>query len=92
MAKTYNLDPTHMALAFCASRPFMGSVIFGATNSSQLEKILDDYKIVDIYDLSKKVLNKKKNPVYNNFLEKITCREQNKVNYILCDNKNCYEN
>ena len=60
-------------------------------NMEFIERVLDDYKIVDIYDLSKKVLNKKKNPVYNNFIEKITCREQNKVNYILCDNKN-YKN
>ena len=40
IAKTYNIDPTHMALAFCASRPFMGSVIFGATNNDQLMHIL----------------------------------------------------
>ena len=29
-----------MALSFCKERPFMGSVIFGATNISQLRKIL----------------------------------------------------
>ena len=40
IAKTYNIDPTHMALAFCASRPFMGSVIFGATSNDQLVHIL----------------------------------------------------
>ena len=29
-----------MSLAFCNERPFMGSVIFGATNITQLRKIL----------------------------------------------------
>lgn len=41
LAKTFNIDPIHMALAFCASRPFMGSVIFGATNNQQLNHILE---------------------------------------------------
>ena len=40
IAKTYNIDSTYMALAFCASRPFMGSVIFGATSNEQLTHIL----------------------------------------------------
>ena len=46
IAKTYNLDPTHMALAFCASRPFMGSVIFGATNNDQLTHILGGLNLI----------------------------------------------
>ena len=29
-----------MALSFCKERPFMGSVIFGATNIIQLRRIL----------------------------------------------------
>ena len=40
LSKKYDIDPVHLALAFCNERPFMGSVIFGATNSSQLKKIL----------------------------------------------------
>ena len=40
VAKTFDIDPVHMALAFCASRPFMGSVIFGATKNEQLSHIL----------------------------------------------------
>ena len=40
LASKYNIDPLHMSLAFCNERPFMGSVIFGATNISQLRKIL----------------------------------------------------
>jgi aryl-alcohol dehydrogenase-like predicted oxidoreductase len=40
IARKHNLDPVHMALAFCASRSFMTSVIFGATNINQLKVIL----------------------------------------------------
>ena len=40
IARGHGLDPTHMALAFCAERPFMGSVIFGATTSAQLDHII----------------------------------------------------
>lgn len=40
IAKKHGLDPVHMALAFCYSRPFMGSVIFGATSLAQLETAL----------------------------------------------------
>ncbi len=41
LAQKYNIDPIHMSLAFCNERPFMGSVIFGATNITQLKKILE---------------------------------------------------
>ena len=41
IAKSFNIDPIHMALAFCASRPFMGSVIFGTTTNEQLSHILE---------------------------------------------------
>ena len=41
IAKSFNIDPIHMALAFCASRPFMGSVIFGATTNEQLSHIIE---------------------------------------------------
>ena len=41
IAKKYNINPVHMALAFCAEKPFMGSVIFGATKNKQLETILE---------------------------------------------------
>lgn len=40
IAARHGLDPIHMALAWCQSRPFMGSVIFGATTTEQLEHIL----------------------------------------------------
>ncbi len=37
IARKHGLDPTQMALAWCLSRPFMASVIFGATTMDQLE-------------------------------------------------------
>lgn len=40
IAEKHGLDPIHMSLAFCRARPFMGSAIFGATTSEQLERIL----------------------------------------------------
>ncbi|OSP54313.1 aldo/keto reductase [Pseudoruegeria sp. SK021] len=40
IAERHGLDPIHMALAFCKARPFMTSVIFGATTQAQLEHIL----------------------------------------------------
>jgi len=40
LARDHGLDPTQMALAFCAQRPFMTSVIFGATTQEQLSTAL----------------------------------------------------
>ncbi|NDR59236.1 aldo/keto reductase [Aliiruegeria sabulilitoris] len=41
IAERHCLDLAQMALAFCVARPFMGSVIFGATSSAQLAHILE---------------------------------------------------
>lgn len=40
LAREHDLDPVHMALAWCHTRPFMASAIFGATNLAQLEHVL----------------------------------------------------
>ncbi|WP_370400829.1 aldo/keto reductase [Sulfitobacter sp. JB4-11] len=40
LARDHGLDPVHMALAWARVRPFMGSVIFGATSMAQLEVAL----------------------------------------------------
>jgi len=40
VAEKHDLDISQMALAFCVSRPFMASVIFGATTNEQLENSL----------------------------------------------------
>ncbi|MGQ2969465.1 MAG: aldo/keto reductase [Allorhizobium sp.] len=37
LAKKHGLDPSAMALAFCLTRPFMASVIIGATTMDQLK-------------------------------------------------------
>jgi aryl-alcohol dehydrogenase-like predicted oxidoreductase len=36
VARKHGLDPAQMALAYCLTRPFMTSVIIGATNMDQL--------------------------------------------------------
>ncbi|RLQ87647.1 aldo/keto reductase [Notoacmeibacter ruber] len=41
LARRHGLDPAQMALAFAASRPFMTSVIIGATSIEQLDNALD---------------------------------------------------
>ena len=41
LAREHGLDPSAMALAFCLTRPFMTSAIFGATSMAQLETALD---------------------------------------------------
>ncbi len=40
IAARHGLDPVHMALAWCCARPFMTSVIFGATTLAQLDHAL----------------------------------------------------
>jgi len=41
VAQKHGVDPVHMALAWCCTRPFMGSVIFGATSMAQLDRTLE---------------------------------------------------
>jgi len=52
LAETHELDPVHMALAFCSSKPFMAASIVGATTSGQLEHLLKGADLV----LSEEVL------------------------------------
>lgn len=40
VAQKHGLKPVQMALAWCGTRPFMASAIFGATTQVQLEEIL----------------------------------------------------
>lgn len=46
IAARHDLSPVHMALAWCRSRPFMTSVIFGATTEAQLVDVLDGLDLV----------------------------------------------
>ena len=41
IAKEFGLNPIHLALAWCKTRPFMCSSIFGATSVDQLPVILE---------------------------------------------------
>tara|TARA_E500000331_G_C17232697_1_gene703365 strand:+ start:76 stop:1122 length:1047 start_codon:yes stop_codon:yes gene_type:complete len=61
LSKKYNIDPIHMSLSFCKERPFMGSVIFGATNVMQLRRILKGVDLKLSEDLKKEIqkINKK---------------------------------
>ena len=40
VARKHGLDPVHMALAWCLTRPFMCSAIFGSTSMEQLDLAL----------------------------------------------------
>jgi aryl-alcohol dehydrogenase-like predicted oxidoreductase len=53
LAQKFDLDPVHMALAWCRTRPFMASAIFGATRTAQLEHILQSVDVT----LSQEVLD-----------------------------------
>ncbi|MDA7551137.1 aldo/keto reductase [Rhodobacteraceae bacterium] len=46
IARKHGIDPVHMALAWCRTRPFMCSAIFGATRLGQLEHILGASDVV----------------------------------------------
>ncbi len=45
IARKHGLDPVHMALAWCRTRPFMASAIFGATTVPQLEHALKSVEV-----------------------------------------------
>ena len=53
IAARHGLDPVHMALAWCRTRPFMTSAIFGATTTDQLEVALGSVEVT----LSQEVLD-----------------------------------
>ena len=61
ISQKFNLNPSQMALAFCLQRPFMTSVIFGATTENQLlnniksvEVKLEDKQLSEIAKIYKK--------------------------------------
>ena len=45
IAKKFNISPTHLALAFVNTRPFVTSNIIGATTMEQLRENIDSIKI-----------------------------------------------
>jgi aryl-alcohol dehydrogenase-like predicted oxidoreductase len=46
VADRHGVDVIHMALAWCCTRPFMGSAIFGATTQAQLDHIIAGKDVV----------------------------------------------
>jgi len=46
VANKHGIDPVHMAMAFVRDRPFMASVIFGATSVAQMDHILEGAELV----------------------------------------------
>ncbi len=46
LAAAHGLDPVHMALAFCSTRPFMAAAIVGATTAGQLAHIIKGADLV----------------------------------------------
>lgn len=46
VARRHGIDPVHMALAWCRTRPFMTSAIFGATRLAQLDHLLGSVDVV----------------------------------------------
>jgi len=46
IAQRHGLDPSQMALAWCRTRPFMASAIFGATTMAQLDLALGSVDVV----------------------------------------------
>lgn len=61
VARKHDMDPCQMALAFCLTRPFMTSVIIGATSPDQLKTNidavnlhLDDAVMADIQDVHRR--------------------------------------
>lgn len=46
VARKHGLDPAQMALAFCLTRPFLTSVIIGATSMEQLKTCIDAKNVV----------------------------------------------
>ena len=57
-------------------------------NRENIEKVIRQYDVTDIFSLKDKILNLEKNNKYDNFLERITCIENGEVKYTNCNNKN----
>ena len=57
-------------------------------NRENIERVIRENEINNVFDLGDKILNVEKNNKYDNFLERITCLEKNKVNYTNCNNIN----
>jgi len=57
IAEKHGLDVTQMALAWCLTRPFMTSVIFGATSNEQLETAIKSAELTLSEDVMADILD-----------------------------------
>lgn len=55
LARETGLDPSQMAIKFCLTRPFVSSVIIGATTMAQLKTDIDAHDVVLSDDVLKKI-------------------------------------
>ncbi|MBV2185096.1 MAG: aldo/keto reductase [Rhizobium sp.] len=55
MARNHGLDPSQLALAFCLTRPFMASVIIGATTMEQLKTDIGSAEITLSEEILKEI-------------------------------------
>ena len=55
ISRQFGLDPCQMALAFCRTRSFMGSVIIGATKTTQLKNALESCSLQLNPEILKKI-------------------------------------
>ena len=55
ISRQFGLDPCQMALAFCRTRSFMGSVIIGATKNTQLKTALESCSLQLNPEILKKI-------------------------------------
>ena len=57
LARAHGLDPSAMALAFCLTRPFMASVIIGATTMEQLKTDIGSKDVTLSDEVMKSILH-----------------------------------
>jgi aryl-alcohol dehydrogenase-like predicted oxidoreductase len=55
LARDHGIDPAHLALKFCDTRPFVASTIIGATSMEQLKTNIDAFDLEWTPELEKAV-------------------------------------
>ena len=60
-----------------------------SNNKESIDDIISNNQTIkDVYNLSEAILNINNSKIYNNFLERITCINNGKIDYLDCDNMN----
>ena len=81
------MDPRDYSEVFNVLKVLLDNNYF-KKNKDNIETLIIDYRIDNLFDLSDKVLNLDNNQRNNNFLEEITCIKNNSIDYLDCDNLN----